>query len=110
MNGEYMSLETAKRVRRYNILLKRIRLLKKENEKLKNELKEIKEKYVYTPKTSFKEIIKLRDENKRLNNIINELEKNIIENSFGSPANNCSVIETYKILDKLQELKGSDKE
>ena len=46
---------------------------------------------------------------KRLNNIINELESYIIEKSFGSPANNCSVIETYKILDKLHELKGSDK-
>ena len=45
----------------------------------------------------------------RLNNIINELENYIVENSFGNPANNCCVIETYKILDKLQELKGSDK-
>ena len=45
----------------------------------------------------------------RLNNIINKLENYIIENSFGSPLHNCSVIETYKILDKLQELKGSDK-
>ncbi len=45
----------------------------------------------------------------RLNNIINELENYIIENSFGSPVNNCSVIETYKILNKLQKLKGSNK-
>lgn len=41
MNGEYMSLETAKRVRRYNILLKRIRVLKRENERLNNIINEI---------------------------------------------------------------------
>ena len=44
----------------------------------------------------------------RLNNIINELENYIVENSFGNPANNCCVIETYKILDKLQELKEAN--
>ena len=43
MNGEYMSLETAKRVRRYNILLKRIRILKKENERLHSIIKEVRE-------------------------------------------------------------------
>lgn len=36
MNGEYISLETAKKTRRYNILIKRIRVLKRENERLNN--------------------------------------------------------------------------
>ena len=40
MNGEYISLEDAKKIRRYNILLKRIRVLKKENEKLHSVIKE----------------------------------------------------------------------
>lgn len=40
MNGEYISLETAKKINRYNILLKRIRVLKKENEKLHSVIKE----------------------------------------------------------------------
>lgn len=40
MNGEYLSLEDAKKIRRYDILLKRTRLLKKENKKLNNIIKE----------------------------------------------------------------------
>lgn len=53
-------------------------------------------------------IIEQDKEIKKLNNIINELENYIVENSFGNPANNCCVIETYKILDKLQELKEAN--
>ena len=54
-------------------------------------------------------IIRQKDkEIERLNNIINELENYIVENSFGNPANNCCVIETYKILDKLQKLKEAN--
>ena len=34
--------------------------------KLNEELEELKNKYVYTPKTNFSEVIELRDENKRL--------------------------------------------
>ena len=58
---------------------------------------------------------RLREENKRLNNIINELEK-YIEESYKYNSKCLSTIfearafEDNKILDKLQELKGSDKE
>lgn len=43
MNGEYMSLETAKKIRRYNILVRKIKLLKKENEKLHNIISDAKD-------------------------------------------------------------------
>lgn len=45
MNGEYISLETAKKTRRYNILLRRIKILKKENERLHSVIKEVR-KYI----------------------------------------------------------------
>ena len=41
MNGEYLSLEDAKKIRRYDILLKKIRLLKKENQRLRSVIKQI---------------------------------------------------------------------
>lgn len=47
----------------------------------------------------------LREENKRLNNIINELEKYI-----GIKMNSFGVCNASDIYHKLQELKGSDKE
>lgn len=47
----------------------------------------------------------LRVENERLNNIINELEKYLIEQVEKSYSNDYD-----DVLDKLQELKGSDKE
>ena len=43
MNGEYMSLETAKKKRRYIILIKRIKILKKENKRLNNIIREVRE-------------------------------------------------------------------
>lgn len=51
----------------------------------------------------------LKKEIERLNNIINELEKYVIENSFGSPLHNTCVIELSKVLDKIKELKGTYK-
>jgi len=47
----------------------------------------------------------LRVENEKLNNIINELEKYLIEQVEKSYSNDYD-----DVLDKLQELKGSDKE
>lgn len=51
MNGEYISLEDAKKIRKYNILLKRIKILKKENIRLKSIIKEVREyieeNYIY---------------------------------------------------------------
>lgn len=47
--------------------------------KLSEELEELKNKYMYVPKTNFSEVIELRDENTRLNNIINELKWKSIE-------------------------------
>lgn len=41
MNGEYISLETAKRVRRYDILLRRIKILKKEKKELDDYILEL---------------------------------------------------------------------
>ena len=45
----------------------------------------------------------LREENKRINNIINELEKDMNRDDL-------SYVETQYVLDKLHELKGEDKE
>jgi 3-phosphoglycerate kinase len=53
---------------------------------------------------------KQKEEIERLNNNWNELEDYVIENSFGSPIHNTSVIELSKLLDKIKELKGEDKE
>lgn len=55
----------------------------------------------------------LREENKRLNNIINELEMFLKEGT--ELATGCGITKEYiyayeNTLDKLQELKGSDKE
>lgn len=49
------------------------------------------------------------NEIERLNNIINELEKWIKENNLGKYRTE-NVIDTDELLDKLQELKGSNKE
>ena len=51
---------------------------------------------------------KLEKENERLNNIINELEKYLIEDNYKNEDVWC--ITTQEVLNKLQELKGSDKE
>ena len=50
----------------------------------------------------------LEQEIERLNNIINELEKWIKENDLGKYRTE-NVIDTDELLNKLQELKGSDK-
>ena len=51
---------------------------------------------------------KLEREIERLNNIINELEKYLIEDNYKNEDVWC--ITTQEVLNKLQELKGSDKE
>ena len=57
-----------------------------------------------------REIARLEDENERLNNIINELEKWIEKNKqFQLISERCIVWED-KLIDKLQELKGSEQE
>ena len=43
MKGEYINLDTAKKIRRYNILLKRLKMYKKENERLNDILNELEE-------------------------------------------------------------------
>ena len=55
------------------------------------------------------------EENKRLNNIINELEKWLDEeyqyyDKYGSAPTGCAMGQINRTKDKLQELKGSDKE
>ena len=49
----------------------------------------------------------LQKENQRLNNIINELEKKLLELRLTDVDGKTIV---YRLLDKLQELKGVDKE
>ena len=53
-------------------------------------------------KNDSKEIRVLREENERLNNIINKLENYL--------SSKKEMIEVELVLDKLQRLKGSDKE
>jgi prefoldin subunit 5 len=64
-----------------------------------------------------REIARLEDENERLNNIINELEKGVSEAI--KQLETLKYIDKYrftydrefqKVIDKLKELKGSDKE
>lgn len=46
----------------------------------------------------------------RLNNVINELEKYIKENSiYYNTSDGCQWIDQFKVLDKLKELKNVDK-
>ena len=52
-------------------------------------------------------ILDLHKEIERLNNIINELEKKLLELRL-TDVDGKTII--YRLLDKLQELKGSDKE
>lgn len=50
------------------------------------------------------------DEIDRLNNIINELEKYIKENSiYYNTSDGCQWIDQFKLLDKLKELKENNK-
>lgn len=51
-------------------------------------------------------ITNLQKENERLNNVINELEKYIKENSiYYNTSDGCQWIDQFKVLDKLKELK-----
>ena len=56
----------------------------------------------------FTSAYEMKKEIQRLNNIINELEKYVIENSFGSPLHNTNVIEASKVLDKIKKLKEKE--
>ena len=83
MNGEYLSLEDAKKIRRYNILLKRLKTYKKENERLNNIINELE---------------------KRLEQGIEDNKK---EYSLKSQ---MAVFVLRDTLELIEELKGSDKE
>ena len=82
MNGEYLSLEDAKKIRRYNILLKRLKTYKKENERLNNIINELE---------------------KRLEQGIEDNKK---EYSLKSQ---MAVFVLRDTLELIEELKGSDK-
>lgn len=59
------------------------------------------------PKEQYIEYEQQREEIERLNNIINELEKKLLELRLTDVDGKTIA---YRLLDKLQELKGSDKE
>ena len=64
-----------------------------------------------TTKAIIKHIDKQEEEIERLNNIINELEKWLDEETkLSNETDTLEHISYIEVLDKLQELKGSDKE
>ena len=89
-----------------------IKYLQKENEFLKLSNPEMNLEHFRVVKENKRKIDNLRQENKRLNNIINELEKYIKNNkvAIGIKKNSNYAIPVEYVLDKLQELKGDDKE
>lgn len=91
MEGEYLSLDTAKKIAEKD---KEIERLKEDNE--------------YLNKVN----IELSTEKNRLNNIIDELEKWVKEDKecFETQFYMGRCVNFQCILDKIQELKGSDKE
>ena len=111
MEGEYISLDTAKKLAKAKALLpegvEAVVISKDDYDRLSGELT--------------KENIELKLEIERLNNIIKELEKYINETKleefekeygrrYGKTFTQAEVIICNMILNKLQELKGSDKE
>lgn len=81
------------------------KILRNENTNLKLEIERLKEEYMILQNAS-DEVEEEKDkEIERLNNIINELEEEISKHIAL-----CTDITLNDILDKLQELKGSDKE
>lgn len=133
MEGEYLSIETAKRIAEkdkeiesLNNLLKETSqtlskqttkaiTLKSENERLNKELKSLQDSYDIEEEQANYHIDltdDLREEVDRLNNIINEFDK-LIENEI----NRSKLEDNYERVDSLEyclatlkELKGSNKE
>ena len=87
--------------------------LKSENERLNNELKSLQDSYDIEEEQANYHINltdDLREEVDRLNNIINELEEWLKEKQF-ERIDNVGIYALYEtVLQKLKELKGSDKE
>lgn len=86
-----------------NELLARISLLEKENQRLKEE-------YIMLQNASEEYEDKLLKENQRLNNVLNELEKWLNKEREFDEYKDITYRETMGyVLDKLKELKESDK-
>jgi len=88
-------------------LQQKVEQLEKENEKLKQENKRIfqnvnDDELLISNAMNYAEV-------QRLNNIINELEKYIKENSiYYNTSDGCQWVDQFKVLDKLKELKESN--
>jgi len=95
-----------KRKPTYQEIIKLCNKKDKEIERLKEEINNLK----FIPKTDFKEVIDLRDENKRLNNIIKEIEEHIKNRMRLQPDTIDLYILDKMTLIKLEELKGEKNE
>ena len=105
--------EKDKEIERLNNIIKNTI---KEIERLNKELETLKQPQVFIDTQDMEErygedLYKeyLEKENKRLNNIINELERYINEEYIYDELG-MKIFDASKLQDKLQELKGSDKE
>ena len=65
--------------------------------------------FKFAPRMCYTLYDKAEDEIERLNNIINDIEKYIKENSiYYNTSDGCQWVDQFKVLDKLKELKENN--